>query len=124
MTTSSVLTDRKQLTQQVKAMARSPALGVGPWIARFERDANYHRINDGRLERFISRLSATVGHLVRVQEVIEHSTFFERDLAFQAGLGWVGKNNLLINPALGSFFVLTSVFTDLDLEPDAVVAVH
>jgi epoxyqueuosine reductase len=97
---------------------------VWPWIARFERDANYHRINDGRLERLISRLSATVGHPVRVQDVIEHSTFFERDLAFQAGLGWVGKNNLLINPELGSFFVLTSVFTDLDLEPDEVVTDH
>lgn len=105
-------------------IARSPALGVSPWIARFERDANYHRINDGRLERFISRLPALAGHPVRVQDVIEHSSFFERDLAFQAGLGWVGKNNLLINPQVGSFFVLTSVFTDLDLEPDAVVADH
>jgi epoxyqueuosine reductase QueG len=116
--------DPEHQRQAREIMARSPALGVWPWIARFERDANYHRINDGRIERFISRLSATVGHLVRVQEVIEHSTFFERDLAFQAGLGWVGKNNLLINPALGSFFVLTSVFTDLDLEPDEAVTDH
>jgi len=105
-------------------IARSPALGVWPWIARFERDANYHRINDSRLERFMSRLPALTGHPVRIQDVIEHSSFFERDLAFQAGLGWVGKNNLLINPQVGSFFVLTSVFTDLDLEPDAVVADH
>jgi epoxyqueuosine reductase len=105
-------------------IARSPALGVWPWIARFERDANYHRINDGRLERFISRLPALVGSPVRVQDVIEHSAFFERDPAFQAGVGWVGKNNLVIHPTLGSFFVLTSVFTDLDLEPDAIVADH
>src|SRR6516165_4091236 len=98
--------------------------GVEPWIARFERDANYHRINDGRLERFISRLPTLAGHPVRVQDVIEHSTFFERDLAFQAGIGWVGKNNLLIHPTLGSFFVLTSLFTDLDLEPDEIVADH
>jgi epoxyqueuosine reductase len=105
-------------------IARSPALGVWPWIARFERDANYHRINDGRLERFISRLLALVSYPVRVQDVIEHSAFFERDLAFQAGVGWVGKNNLVLNPTLGSFFVLTSLFTDLDLEPDEVVADH
>jgi len=116
--------DPERQRQAREIIARSPALGVSPWIARFERDANYHRINDGRLERFISRLPALVGHPVRVQDVIEHSAFFERDLAFQAGLGWVGKNNLLINPEMGSFFVLTSVFTDLDLEPDAVVADH
>jgi epoxyqueuosine reductase len=110
--------------QSREIIARSPALGAWPWIARFERDANYHRINDGRLERFMSRLPTLTGHPVRVQDVIEHNTFFERDLAFQAGLGWVGKNNLLINPEMGSFFVLTSVFTDLDLEPDEVVTDH
>ena len=116
--------DRERQRRSLEIIARSPALGVWPWIARFERDANYHRINDGRLERFISRLPAVVGHPVRTQDVIEHNTFFERDLAFQAGVGWVGKNNLIINPEMGSFFVLTSVFTDLDLEPDAVVADH
>src|SRR2546428_8244822 len=100
-------------------IARSPALGVWPWIARFERDANYHRINDGRLERFMSRLPGLAGHPVRVQDVIEHSSFFERDLAFQAGLGWVGKNNLLINPQAGAFFVLTSGFAGLDLGTDS-----
>ena len=116
--------DADRQRQSREMMARSPALGVWPWIARFERNANYHRINDGRLERFISRLPSIVGHPVRVQEVIEHNTFFERDLASQAGLGWVGKNNMVINPKMGSFLVLTSVFTDLDLEPDAVVADH
>jgi epoxyqueuosine reductase len=114
--------DSERQRRAREIIARSPALGVWPWIARFERDANYHRINDGRLERFISRLPALVGHPVRVQDVIEHSAFFERDLAFQAGLGWVGKNNLVIHPTLGSFFVLTSLFTDLDLDPDNVVA--
>jgi epoxyqueuosine reductase len=116
--------DRESQRQSQEIIARSPALGVWPWIARFERDANYHRINDGRLDRFVSRLPAIVGHAVRTQDVIEHNTFFERDLAFQAGLGWVGKNNMVINPEMGSFFVLTSVFTDLDLEPDTVVADH
>src|SRR5262245_25522017 len=110
--------------QAREIIARARAVGVVPWIARFERDDNYHRINDGGLERFISRLPALAGYPVRVQDVIEHSTFFERDLAFQAGLGWVGKNNLLINPERGSFFVLTSLFTDLDLEPDEVVTDH
>src|SRR5712692_2586552 len=93
--------DPEYQRQAREIMARSPVLGVWPWIARFERDANYHRINDGRLEGFISRLPATVGHPVRVQEVIEHGTFFERDLAFKAGQGRVGKNNLLINQEMG-----------------------
>ena len=51
-------------------------------------------------------MPAAVGRPVRMQEVVDHGAFFERDLAYQAGLGWVGKNNMIINPQLGSFFVL------------------
>ena len=100
---------------------RSPALGVWPWIGRYERDANYHRINDGNIERFARRLPDVVGRPVRMQGVIDHGAFFERDLAYQAGLGWVGKNNMIIHPQLGSFFVVTSVFVDVALIPDPTV---
>ena len=105
-------------------LKRSPALGAWPWIARYERGANYHRINDGRLHRFVARVRRLVEEPVQVQPVIEHDAFFERDLAYQGGLGWIGKNNLLIHPRDGSFFALTSIFTDLELEPDSLVADH
>ncbi|MBI3722484.1 4Fe-4S dicluster domain-containing protein, partial [bacterium] len=105
-------------------IARSPALGAWPWIARYERDASYHRINDGKLDRFVEKLRSIAGGAVRTQDSIEHGAFFERDFAVQSGVGWWGKNNLAINPELGSFFVLTSVFTDLELEPDEPLADH
>jgi len=113
-----------ECSRSAEIIGRSPALGVWPWIARYERDANYHRINDGNIERFARRLSDAVGRPVRMQEVVDHGAFFERDLAYQAGLGWVGKNNMIIHPQLGSFFVLTSVFVDVELMPDALVPDH
>lgn len=104
-----------------EVLARSPGLAVSHWIGRYDRDANYHRVNDGKLERFARSLSPLVGRPVRTQEVIEHRTFLERDLAVRAGLGFWGKNNLVIHPEAGSYFVISSLFTDLQLAPDELV---
>ena len=42
----------------------------------------------------------------------------ERELAERAGLGWIGKNTMLLRPGVGSWFVIGSIFTDLPLDID------
>ena len=64
-------------------------------------------------------IETTVGSQVEGKAYVDTGPILERDLARRAGLGWFGKNTMLINPKRGSFFFLAELLLDLELEPDA-----
>jgi epoxyqueuosine reductase len=92
---------------------REPA---GP-VARYARGDDYHRLMWDRLDAIGAWLKARSGGETRA--FVDTGPVLERDLARRAGLGWFGKNTLLINPTKGSFFFLGALFTDLELVPDS-----
>ncbi len=80
-------------------------------IASYARGMDYHIVTHGRLHRLSEWLKgrgAAVAHTW-----IDDGPVPERELAERAGLGWIGKNTMLIHPRIGSFTVIGTVFTDL-----------
>jgi len=89
-------------------------------VARYARVADYHETLQaplGELCRFIENIEGPAEHIAAVF-ASDSSHLLERDLAQRAGLGFIGKNNNLISPRLGSWFFLSEIITTLELEPD------
>jgi epoxyqueuosine reductase len=88
-----------------------------PRTAKYARGEDYHRVTRRRLLELADFLRASGAKLSRVYT--DAGPVPERELAQRAGLGWIGKNTMLISPNAGSFFFIGSVFTDLTLEVDS-----
>jgi epoxyqueuosine reductase len=97
----------------------NPDPGPPPRVARYARGADYHRVTRQRLEPLAELLR---GHGARLAHTFADSgPVPERALALRAGLGWIGKNTMLIRQGAGSFFFIGTVFTDLALDLDHAV---
>jgi epoxyqueuosine reductase len=87
-------------------------------VARYARGADYHDVLRERLRRLLAWLQAERPGC-RGRGVVDTAPLLERDFARRAGLGWFGKNTMLLNKRLGSYFFLGALLTDLALRPDA-----
>jgi epoxyqueuosine reductase len=87
-------------------------------VARYARGGDYHDLLWRRLEALLGWLQAESPG-VRGRAVCDTAPLLERDFARLAGLGWIGKNTMLIDRRLGSFTVLGALLTDADLRPDS-----
>lgn len=90
----------------------------GP-VARYARGDDYHRLMWDRLDELLAWVRSERGDAVRGRAYVDTGPILERELARTAGLGWTGKNTMLINPEMGSFFFLGALFLDLELDADA-----
>ncbi len=84
-------------------------------VARYALNRDYHKVLKKRLEPVEAELIKFGGE---ARICVDSAPVMERELAQMAGLGWFGKNTMLINSQRGSYFLIASVLTTLDLEPD------
>jgi len=90
---------------------------VGPKIAKYAYGQDYHFVIKDKLKAFVTTIQEEIGQ-VEGRAFVDSAPVHERAWAAKSGLGWIGKNSLLLNPKMGSFFFLAELIIDLALEPD------
>lgn len=94
--------------------------GVGsarPIVARYARGRDYHDWFEERLDALAEEVRA-IDPEAGVKRYVDYGPVLERDHAQRAGLGWIGKNTMLIDPEFGSWLLLGELLTTLEVDPD------
>ncbi len=86
-------------------------------IARYARGPDYHEWIRDRLRRYLNQIQTLIPDC-QGRGVVDTAPLLERDFARRAGLGWFGKNTMLIHKARGSFCFLAALLINKEIEPD------
>jgi epoxyqueuosine reductase len=86
-------------------------------IAKYAYGEDYHDVVKEKLHDFMQRIQDEIGE-VSGRVFVDSAPVMERAWAHRSGIGWIGKNSLLLNRSMGSFFFLAEIIIDLELEYD------
>ncbi len=88
-----------------------------PQIAKYAWGDDYHHVIKDKLFKLIDRIK-TLYPQFEGRAFVDSAPVMERQWAVKAGLGWIGKNSLLLRKGVGSFFFLAEIIGNIDLTPD------
>jgi epoxyqueuosine reductase len=88
-------------------------------VSRYAWGDDYHELMWARLDELAAFVEGAAGRPVAQRRYVDTGPLLERELAVRAGLGWFGKNTMLINPHFGSWLFLGVLLLDLELAYDA-----
>lgn len=89
-------------------------------IARYAWGRDYHKTVKQKLLQLLRYTEQQLGRQLPLSRAyVDTGPVLERELAQRAGLGWFGRNTMLINPRRGSYFFLGSLLLEVELQPDA-----
>lgn len=97
--------------------AAALADGEKAYISRYTLGRDYHKLLRKRLATLAKRIDDAMSGF-NYRAFVDSAPVLERALAQQAGLGWIGKNTMLLNRKAGSFFFLGEIFTSAPLPVD------
>ena len=88
------------------------------YISRYALGRDYHKLIRKRLAALAQKIESYSSANHNYRAFVDSAPVLERALAEKAGLGWIGKNTLLLNSKAGSWFFLGEIYTDLPLPVD------
>ena len=87
------------------------------YISRYALGRDYHKLMRARLAKLAKKIETQLG-CGQYRAFVDSAPVLERALAENAGLGWIGKNTMLLNNKAGSWFFLGEIYTDIPLPTD------
>lgn len=87
------------------------------YISRYALGRDYHKLIRQRLKQLVAKIQHHAPNSAQ-RLFVDSAPVLERPIAQQAGLGFIGKNSLIIHPRAGSWFFLAEIYTDLVLPND------
>lgn len=88
------------------------------YVSRYALGRDYHKLVRKRLQQLAERIQAVIGPFGH-RAFVDSAPVLEKAIAEKAGLGWIGKNTLVLNRKAGSWFFLGELFVDIPLPVDA-----
>jgi len=98
-------------------MAQRLAQPEKAYVSRYALGRDYHKLIRKRLQQLAERIQQQIGPF-GYRAFVDSAPVLEKAIAEQAGLGWIGKNTLVLNRKAGSYFFLGELFVDLPLPVD------
>jgi epoxyqueuosine reductase len=92
--------------------------GLRGIVARCARGIDYHNLVEAKAAQIVSLFKRETGSAFDYRILSDRSPLLERELACNAGMGWIGENCTLINSRYGSFSALGTILVNLEIEAD------
>jgi epoxyqueuosine reductase len=96
---------------------------LAPKIATYAYGRDYHKVVKKKLKLLFEYLQSIAGK-IEGRYFVDSAPVMEREWAARAGIGWIGKNTLLLTPGTGSYFFLAEMIVDLKMVPNLPIKDH
>ena len=87
------------------------------FFSKYLTKVDYHRVLKKRMKEFVLFLKKEIGNF-NYKFFVDTAPVLEKYWAYKSGIGWIGKNSLLITKEFGSFVFLSEIIVDFEIEPD------